>query len=152
VSSPEPFSSSQQQKDPAQSCWGSLLPPTASPRDAVRSPGRLSADPGRQQSPCPSTQPVGCTDPALKDSLGKPRLHIHLHNTAAVLGRRQLSWPVPLRVQQAITPLQHVLIFNKTQTVIFLMVHHAVRFGVFQLEEIFPQSADTLSCMQRLTV
>jgi len=118
VSSPDPCSRS------TLSCQGWLLPPTASPCSVmVSSLARQSADPGRQQSPYPSTQPLGCIDPALKDSLGQPGLHIHLPNPSAVPGRRQLSWPVPLRVQKAVPALQHVLTFYKRETVILLMVH-----------------------------
>ena len=37
------------------------------------SPGRMSAEPGRQQSPCPGTQPLGHSrDPALHHSPGHP--------------------------------------------------------------------------------
>ena len=41
-------------------CRGLLFPPTASPQSATgSSPGRLSAEPGRWQSPCPGTQAPG---------------------------------------------------------------------------------------------
>jgi len=134
------------------SCQGLLLPPTSSPCNVVVSSlARQSAVPVKQQSPCPSTLPLGCTDPARKDSLGQPGLHIHLPNSAAVPGRRQLSWPVPLRVQQAVPALQHVLTFYKRETVIFLMVH-PIGGELCQLEDIFLQSADTLPFMQRLTM
>ena len=118
---------SQTQKDPAVPSWGFLLPPRVSPHNSARSYlGRLSTVPGRQQSPCPNTLPLRCTDPARKDSLGQPGLHIHLPNPAAVLGRRQLSWPVPLRVQKAVPALQHILTFYRRETVILLMVHPMV--------------------------
>jgi len=121
VSSPDPCSRR------TLPCTGSLLPATASPCTVVGSVlGRLSADPGRQQSPCPNTLPLRCTDSARKDSLGQPGLHIHLPNPAAVLGRRQLSWPVPLRVQKAVPALQHILTFYRRETVILLMVHPMV--------------------------
>jgi len=42
---------------------------------------------------------------------------------AAILGRRQLIGPVPLRVQQAVPALQHILLFHNRETVIFLTVH-----------------------------
>ena len=48
--------------------------PHTSPRSALgSSPGRLSAEPGRRQSPCPGTQPLGHSrDPALHHSPGHP--------------------------------------------------------------------------------
>ena len=53
---------------------GGLLPPAASPCSALgSSPGRLSAEPGRRQRPCPGTQPLGHSrDPALHHSPGHP--------------------------------------------------------------------------------
>lgn len=69
---------SRQQQDPA--LPGGLLPPAASPRSALgSSPGRLSAEPGRRQRPCPGTQPLGHSrDPALHHSPGHPCLHARL--------------------------------------------------------------------------
>ena len=48
-------------------CWGAPSPHT-SPLSALGSSlGRLSAEPGRRQSPCPGTQPLGHSrDPALQ--------------------------------------------------------------------------------------
>jgi len=54
-------------------------------------------------------------------------------------------------VQQAVPALQHILTSYNRETVIFLMVD-PIGGELCQLEEIFPQSADTLSFMQRLTV
>ena len=54
-------------------CRGAPSPHT-SPRSALgSSPGRLSAEPCRRQSPCPGTQPLGHSrDPALHHSPGHP--------------------------------------------------------------------------------
>ena len=56
-------------------CRGAPSPHT-SPRSALgSSPGRLSAEPGRRQSPCPGTQPLGHSrDPALHNRNG----YLHL--------------------------------------------------------------------------
>ena len=66
------------QQDPALSCPArGLLTATASSHSTLGSSlGRLSAEPGRQQRPCPGTQPLGHSrDPALHHSPGHPCLH-----------------------------------------------------------------------------
>ena len=62
-----------------------------SPRSALgSSPGRLSAEPGRRQSPCPGTQPLGHSrDPALHHSPGHPAAP-PAAQPAAVLGHAAL--------------------------------------------------------------
>ena len=64
---------------PAVPCRGAPSPHT-SPRSALgSSPGTLSAEPGRRQSPCPGTQPLGHSrDLLCTTALGarlQPRLH-----------------------------------------------------------------------------
>ena len=68
-----------------------------SPRSALgSSPGRLSAEPGRRQSPCPGTQPLGHSrDPALHHSPGHPAAP-PAAQPAAVLGHAAL-WAVLCR-------------------------------------------------------
>jgi len=62
-----------------------------SPRSALgSSPGRLSAEPGKQQSPCPRTQPLEHSrDPALHHSPGHPAAPLAAQ-PAAVLGHSAL--------------------------------------------------------------
>ena len=79
-----------QQKAPALPCRGAPSPHT-SPRSALGSSlGRLSAEPGRRQSPCPGTQPLGHSrDPALHHSPGLPAAP-PAAQPAAILGHAAL--------------------------------------------------------------
>jgi len=89
-------------------CLGSFLLPTASPCSVmVSSLGRMSAGPGRRQSLPQHTAPMGCRDPALKDSPGHPWLHTRIHSPAA--GRRQLWCPVLLTMQRGSPAEEHIL-------------------------------------------
>ena len=61
-------------------CQRSFFPPTASRCSAVgSSPGRLSTDPGRWQSPCPGTQPPGAQG---RCSEGQPWAPLAAHPAA----------------------------------------------------------------------
>ena len=81
LSSPDPHSPLQPHKLPACPAGGCSFHPQLLPWDL---PGRLSADPGRRQSPCPGTA-LGCRDPALQDSPGHPWLPTRLHSCS--------TWP-----------------------------------------------------------
>jgi len=132
--------------------WVSLLPPTASPHSAVRSSlGRLSADPGRRQSPLPSTQTLRCRDPALKDSPGHPCLNIHLHTPLIIPGRKQPSCPVSMMMWQGSPALEHVLLFH-TRKVVRVHLTAPIGCGMCQLLEISSGTAASLPCCQRPTV
>jgi len=88
--------------------------------------GRLSADLGREKIPCLSTQPLGCRDPALKDSPGHHWLNTHLHSPRAFPRRRQQSCPVPLMVQQGSPAQEHSLLLYSGVTVRVLLTGFTV--------------------------
>ena len=154
------------------SCWESPLPPTASPHSAVgSSPGRLSADPGRRQSPCPSTQPPGVQGPCCE---GQPWAPLPAHpashhcsrpwKKAAVMSCPSdgaAGKPCSGTQPSSSTPAMGSASFRRSLQELLCIALHPVTYCVKGCEDFFPHSLSasshptlplnlSLSCMSPL--
>jgi len=128
-----------------------LFPHTASACAAVRSsPGRLSADPGRRQSPCPGTQPPLAQGRCPEGQPWAPlAAHTPSHPAAVHGGSRHADMPCPSdSAGGSPAPKQHLFLY-KGKTVRVLLTD-PIGSGMCQLEEIIAGTTAALSCSQRL--